>query len=75
MILHKELKQRSLEWHELRHGKIGGTSSKELIKNDKFHVFLRESPSNLLPRNLQHEWRNFFFRILLNNSLHNYKNK
>ena len=33
MIVHKKIKQRSLEWHELKWGKIGGTLSKGLFVN------------------------------------------
>lgn len=35
MIVHKDLEQKSIEWFELRWGKIGGTSSKGLfVKGD-----------------------------------------
>lgn len=35
MIVHKELIQKSEEWHKLRHGKIGGTTSSGLfVKSD-----------------------------------------
>ena len=35
MINHKEIKQGSIEWHELRWGKIGGTLSSGLfVKSD-----------------------------------------
>ncbi len=36
MKLYKEIKQRSLEWHQIRWAKIGGTGAKELLsqKND-----------------------------------------
>lgn len=36
MRLHKEIKQRSLDWHQIRWAKIGGTGAKELLsqKND-----------------------------------------
>ena len=35
MIDYKDTKQGSIEWHELRWGKIGGTSSKGLLNNKK----------------------------------------
>ena len=35
MIVHKEILQRSIEWHELKHAKIGGTLAKGLfVKSD-----------------------------------------
>ena len=35
MIVYKEILQRSIEWHELKHAKIGGTLSKGLfVKSD-----------------------------------------
>lgn len=35
MINYKYIEQGSLEWHELRWGKIGGTASKNLLNNKK----------------------------------------
>lgn len=35
MIDYKNIKQGSIEWHELRWGKIGGTASKGLLNNKK----------------------------------------
>ena len=35
MIDYKDIKQGSIEWYELRWGKIGGTSSKGLLNNKK----------------------------------------
>lgn len=35
MIDYKDIKQGSIEWHELRWGKIGGTASKGLLNNKK----------------------------------------
>lgn len=34
MIVHKNIEQGSPEWHELRYGKIGGSSLKELMTNE-----------------------------------------
>jgi len=39
MIVYKEIKQRSEEWHELKHGKVGGTLSKGLfVKSDTLMI-------------------------------------
>lgn len=35
MIDYKDIEQGSLEWHEIRWGKIGGTASKNLLPNKK----------------------------------------
>jgi len=39
MIVYKDIKQRSEEWHELKHGKVGGTLSKGLfVKSDTLMI-------------------------------------